>query len=210
MKRLGQIQALPMSLLALGLAASVSLAATRAPTPVHDAATGSPAMPAHQGDRGGADQGPGAGKGTHDAGPATSVAARVEACMTASGAQGAPHGNSLFPVAQIQRLHGLANAGQHVLANCIRNLQSPGLINALEHLAQNQVRHASHDATRPLKPTHVGASTDHQHVTHAATHAGPGGANAQDGTQASQGAGASQGSHGSQGSRGSQGGGGSH
>ena len=35
---------------------------------------------------------------------------------------------------------GLANAIQHVLANCIKNPQAPGLLNALEHLYANQQR----------------------------------------------------------------------
>lgn len=45
-----------------------------------------------------------------------------------------------------QKVTGLDNAIQHVLANCLKNPQAPGLVNALEHLVANQKRHELHDA----------------------------------------------------------------
>jgi hypothetical protein len=45
-----------------------------------------------------------------------------------------------------EKVTGLDNAIQHVLANCLKNPQAPGLVNALEHLVANQKRHELHDA----------------------------------------------------------------
>ena len=43
---------------------------------------------------------------------------------------------------------GLAHAIQTVEANCEKNLQAPGLVNALGHLATNWLRHQAHDAEK--------------------------------------------------------------
>ena len=50
------------------------------------------------------------------------------------------------PGAEPEKVTGLDNAIQHVLANCMKNPQAPGLVNALEHLVANQKRHELHDA----------------------------------------------------------------
>ena len=42
--------------------------------------------------------------------------------------------------------HGLDNAIEHVLANCVKNPQAPGLLNALTRLAANRERHEEHRA----------------------------------------------------------------
>jgi len=41
---------------------------------------------------------------------------------------------------------GLDHAIEVVLANCIKNPQAPGLLNALRHLVANRDRHAEHEA----------------------------------------------------------------
>lgn len=44
------------------------------------------------------------------------------------------------------KTHGLDNAIEHVFANCVKNPQAPGLLNALERLAANRERHEAHEA----------------------------------------------------------------
>jgi hypothetical protein len=46
---------------------------------------------------------------------------------------------------------GLDNAIARVLANCIKNPQAPGLLNALRHLVANQARHEAHDAEKEAR-----------------------------------------------------------
>ena len=43
------------------------------------------------------------------------------------------------------KLTGLENAIAHVLANCLKNENAPGLINALERLVANMERKEAHD-----------------------------------------------------------------
>ena len=43
------------------------------------------------------------------------------------------------------KAHGLDNAIEHVLANCLKNPQAPGLLNALQRLADNRERHEAHE-----------------------------------------------------------------
>jgi hypothetical protein len=79
-------------------------------------------------------------------GPAASdapaAADRAAACNTAAGidASAAPRTESPEPVT------GLDNAIAHVLANCLKDPQAPGLVNALEHLVANRDRKATRDA----------------------------------------------------------------
>ena len=47
--------------------------------------------------------------------------------------------------------HGLDNAIEHVLANCLKNPQAPGLLNALERLAYNHERHEAHEEWKAEK-----------------------------------------------------------
>ena len=67
---------------------------------------------------------------------------RTTACNTAAGIDPSapPITESPEPVA------GLDNAIAHVLANCLKDPQAPGLVNALEHLVANRDRKAAHDA----------------------------------------------------------------
>jgi len=46
---------------------------------------------------------------------------------------------------------GLDHAIEVVLANCIKNPQAPGLLNALRHLVQNRDRHIAHDAEKAAR-----------------------------------------------------------
>jgi hypothetical protein len=46
---------------------------------------------------------------------------------------------------------GLDNAIARVLANCIKDPQAPGLLNALRHLVANQARHEAHDAEKEAR-----------------------------------------------------------
>ncbi len=69
---------------------------------------------------------------------------RVTACETAAGIEpteepvDATDGDDEKP-------HGLDNAIERVLSNCVKNAQAPGLVNALEHLAANHQRHEEHE-----------------------------------------------------------------
>lgn len=71
---------------------------------------------------------------------------RILACETAAGlVEEAPEGEVAEeePVEE-EQLTGLDNAIDHVLANCIKNPQAPGLVNALERLNENRERHEAH------------------------------------------------------------------
>ena len=61
---------------------------------------------------------------------------------------------------------GLDHAIEMVLANCIKNPQAPGLLNALRHLVANRERHAAHDeekAARKAAHDAAKASKGHGH-----------------------------------------------
>lgn len=47
-----------------------------------------------------------------------------------------------------EKVTGLDNAIQRVLANCIKNPQAPGLLNALRHLAENRERKVARDEAK--------------------------------------------------------------
>jgi hypothetical protein len=79
--------------------------------------------------------------------------ARVAACEEAAGRSSEP---------SEARLPGVDRAIDRVLANCIKNPQAPGLVNALERLSRNRERHqAGADAGEAAKqgggpPEHAG------------------------------------------------------
>ena len=95
--------------------------------------------------------------------PPVSPADRQKACMEAAGmsldsttASGSPQ----------VKTTGLDHAIQMVLANCIKNPQAPGLLNALRHLVANRERHAAHDeekAARKAAHDAAKASKGHGH-----------------------------------------------
>ena len=51
----------------------------------------------------------------------------------------------------VQDATGLAHAINTVEANCEKNLQAPGLVNALGHLVLNWQRHQAHEAAKAAK-----------------------------------------------------------
>jgi hypothetical protein len=73
--------------------------------------------------------------------PSATTADREKACLDAAGISGPTVGNSSSQVTTT----GLDHAIERVLANCIKNPQAPGLLNALRHLEANRERHAAHD-----------------------------------------------------------------
>jgi outer membrane biosynthesis protein TonB len=68
----------------------------------------------------------------------TPAADREAECNTAAGVD--PSATAAPPTGE--KLTGLDNAISHVLENCLKNPQAPGLANALEHLVANQERQA--------------------------------------------------------------------
>lgn len=70
-------------------------------------------------------------------------AERGAACMQAAGIEPSEEetGGGDEPV----KAYGLDNAIEHVLANCVKNPQAPGLLNALERLSANRERHEAHE-----------------------------------------------------------------
>jgi hypothetical protein len=78
--------------------------------------------------------------------------------------------------------HGLDHAIEVVLANCVRNPQAPGLVNALEHLVINRDRHearvlanaerkASHDAAQAERKAAHDAAQAERKASHDAAKA---------------------------------------
>src|SRR6266508_2158896 len=66
---------------------------------------------------------------------------RVKACMEAAGMSDESTGGG-----SETKSTGLDHAIEVVLANCIKNPQAPGLLNALRHLVANRDKHMAHDA----------------------------------------------------------------
>lgn len=68
---------------------------------------------------------------------------RVAACEEAAGIvdEVPTEGEETEEPLEEETLTGLDNAIDRVLANCIKNPQAPGLLNALEHLTANRERH---------------------------------------------------------------------
>ena len=75
--------------------------------------------------------------------PTDADAEREAACMEAAGVD--PSEEETDGDTQQVKAHGLDNAIEHVLSNCMKDPQSPGLLNALEHLAANRERHEAHE-----------------------------------------------------------------
>jgi hypothetical protein len=63
-----------------------------------------------------------------------------------SGTDGAVNGT-----ATVVRKTGLDHAIDVVLANCVKNPQAPGLLNALRHLVQNRDRHLAHQIEKSAR-----------------------------------------------------------
>ena len=93
--------------------------------------------------------------------PPTPSADREKACMEAAGmSTDSTAGGSSAQV----KTTGLDHAIETVLANCIKNPQAPGLLNALHHLMANRDRHAAHDADKAArKAAHEAAKASKGH-----------------------------------------------
>src|SRR2546426_4448359 len=94
--------------------------------------------------------------------PGATTADRQKACMDAAGMSGPTVSNDSSQV----KTTGLDHAIERVLANCIKNPQAPGLLNALRHLVANRERHAAHDeekAARKAAHDAAKASKGHGH-----------------------------------------------
>ena len=74
---------------------------------------------------------------------------RETACLDAAGIE--PSEESEGSDDEATKAHGLDNAIDHVLANCLKNPQAPGLLNALERLAANRERHEAHEEWKAEK-----------------------------------------------------------
>jgi hypothetical protein len=62
-----------------------------------------------------------------------------------------------------EKVTGLDNAIQRVLANCIKNPQAPGLLNALRHLAENRERKMARDEAKAERKAAHAAGKGHGH-----------------------------------------------
>lgn len=76
------------------------------------------------------------------------------------------------PLPEGERLTGLPNAISHVLENCMKNPQAPGLVNALERLAENRERKEARDEAKAERKAEREAR---KAESHAGRGAGPGG-----------------------------------
>jgi hypothetical protein len=87
---------------------------------------------------------------------------REVACNEAAGVVEEPTEGEPSP----EQPTGLDNAIAHVLANCIKNPQAPGLLNALTHLQLNEQRHAAHEAAKAERT----ATREARKLEHVASH----------------------------------------
>jgi len=80
---------------------------------------------------------------------------REKACNDAAGIETPEPGTTEEPTttlgADLEKLHGVDNAIEHVLANCLKNPQAPGLLNALIQLTTGRAKHEAHEAWKAEK-----------------------------------------------------------
>ena len=174
MKAPKRLLALATSLVILALIATMSLASTRSVT--HDVSAQADSLltpdDPNEGDCSSdasacvdatdedadatADEDEGTGEGTD---PVTGPV-REAACTTAAGIEPTDGTDD----AADTKLHGVDNAIAHVLANCVKNPQAPGLLNALEHLAANQAKHEAHEAEKAERKAAHDAAKAQKHA----------------------------------------------
>ena len=82
--------------------------------------------------------------------PGATTADRQKACMDAAGMSTGSTAAGTAGTPQVKTT-GLDHAIEMVLANCIKNPQAPGLLNALRHLVANRERHAAHDEEKAAR-----------------------------------------------------------
>ena len=165
-----RLLALAISLVILALIATMSLAGTRSVT--HDVPAGADTlMSPDEPDEGDCSSDDSAcveptdedADTTGDAGEAPDPVAdpdREAACTTAAGIEPTDGTDD----ASDTKLHGVDNAIAHVLANCVKNPQAPGLLNALEHLAANQAKHDAHEAEKAERKAAHDAAKAQKHA----------------------------------------------
>jgi hypothetical protein len=75
---------------------------------------------------------------------------REAACKEAAGVKD-DSGDASGGSTPSEKTTGLDHAIEVVLANCIKNPQAPGLLNALRHLVSNRDRHLAHEAEKAAR-----------------------------------------------------------
>jgi hypothetical protein len=93
---------------------------------------------------------PGDGDGTTKP-PPVDPAAREAECKAAAGQATVADGTTAGGTQTDVKKKGLDHAIEVVLANCIKNPQSQGLLNALRHLVANRDRHLAHQAEKDAR-----------------------------------------------------------
>ena len=173
MKAPKRLLALATSLVILALIATMSLASTRSVT--HDVSARADSLLAPEDPNEGdcssdasacvdptdddADTTADEGEDTDEAPNAVADPDREAACTTAAGIE--PTGGTDDAAT---KLHGVDNAIAHVLANCVKNPQAPGLLNALEHLAANRAKHEAHEAEKAERKAAHDAAKAQKHA----------------------------------------------
>ena len=183
MTRTRRLLTIILSVFSLLLVASAGFAASRPDAAVHRAETESAPAP-----EGGDDQGQDEQSGDEEtigsdganAADSTPVdPEREAACNEAAGVvptdTGTTTGDATTDVTTDEptKIVGLDNAIAHVLANCMKNPDAPGLVNALQHLVANQAKHEAHDAAKTeRKAAHDARKAEHGHG-HDGSHGNP-------------------------------------
>ncbi len=176
------IRVLLMSILAGLLVASAGMASAgrlgffrtsaEKPTVPHDSATCSPDEGTSE-DESSEDEGdsqecedPEEGDGTTEPGAPGDLADREAECNKVAGLDTSAEGSD----ADVKTT-GLDDAIEVVLANCIKNPQAPGLLNALSLLVQNRDKHMAHDAEKAVRRAARDAAKAARDAAKAARHA---------------------------------------
>ena len=174
MKAPKRLLALAISLVILAVIATMSLASTRSVT--HDVSAGADTLlspdepnegdcssnasacvdPTDEGEDTTGDE----GEDTGEIPDPVADPDREAACTTAAGIEPTDGTDD----AADTKLHGVDNAIAHVLANCLKNPQAPGPLNALEHLAANQAKHDAHEAEKAERKAAHDAAKAQKHA----------------------------------------------
>lgn len=207
---------LVMAVVAVTLLASVSLAGSGSPQGQSEASVDDVVETTDDGattddpgdgtDEGGTGSDDPSGHGGDEVDPA-----REAACMEAAGIDPAEDAEEVpedTTVDEETKAHGLENAIERLLENCIKNPQAPGLLTALERHEANRLRHEEHEAWKAERKAEREAAKDARKAErragtpgHGKGHGGDGGhGNPHGGGSGGSGSGHGQGSAGSHGS----------
>ncbi len=185
MTRTRRLLTIILSVFSMLLVASAGFAASRPDAAMHRAETESPPAPGDDDGQGEDEQGEDQRTDEGDGAPAPDTTPadpeREAACNEAAGVaptdpgtttgDGTTDGTNEEPA----KLTGLDNAIAHVLANCLKTPDAPGLVNALEHRVANQAKHEAHDAAKAeRKAEHAAGKAEHDHGQgHGGSHGNP-------------------------------------